>query len=488
MATRVLTERADNFQSFGRMTKSGNVLPFSPTELHHIYLKLDLESKYENAASAEDAKLFLRSVARAAMATADVAKHFGGELLEAQGSMIHACLPTGFSSSTSISEFASMLHAALTTTFRGRSRVQGWRMTIDTGNTLLVAGRGAHGDESWVSLGRAANRPAKHLYAQLQKPEDQRSLKRFHVGIFDHQTGRWGYQNLDVGSVRFSDFSFMENSLRTKEPTLHYPRAVQTRFGLVEKTALSVGSLGTGTSPTADKPQTYYGWVMRADLDGFTARVDQCFDNDDELQSLASDFYQIMNTATNFVGEHSETLAQLPWAGDNFSACAVFPSISEYEKALPKRLIDLSMDFEVEMNDLADQVGFGGWAHGIAGGSVHGNSNGNIFIAGIEVDERRYLVGAGEGVGRSIQAFSDINPEPEHYVVYQPDLENMDSEYKSKFRSATNTRNQQSSLFSISTTKDLLSARSYIDAKGAPVIVTSVGGYKEAIEPKHYYQ
>lgn len=475
MATRMILERAADLGQFTQLRAQG-YLPYSDLTLAHIYIKLDFKPQFENATTAEDARGFLRSVARAAMAADGVAQLHGGWLLEVQGSTIHVGLPLSTTAQRSV---IGDLHGALRMVFNDpESRVDGWRMTVDGGNTLVVPGRGVHGDESYVSLGRSANRPAKHLYAQLELPENRRSLKCFHVAIRDPKTGEWRHEHLDRFPMYLTETKSVAEAARSAEPTLHFFEAVgRERFVMAQ--ALPIGPAGTPSSPSPDKPHTYFGWVMRADLDGFSARVDECFDQGEKLKELGEQFIQIMEAAARFVELHKETLAQLPWAGDNFTAAAVFTSKTDYDSAAPERLAELSLDFEKEMKAEAVACDFGGWAHGVAGGIVHGNSHGNVYMAGVEVGGRRFLVGAGEGFGRSTQAFGDINPKPSEIVLYKPDWERLDHAYKDLFQPATTRRREKSSLYRIARADALRAARS---RRGSAAVTTTISFPRESRE------
>lgn len=439
-------------------SRTGREVPFLLDVIQHFYIKLDFQHQYENAKTAEDANGFLRSVARAAMAASHVAERYGGFLLEVQGSMLHIGIPANHGQLNSIRKESSKecvgdLHVALTELFgQARSRIDGWRMTVDGGKTLVVSGRGVHGDNSWVSLGRSANRPAKHLYSQLELPEDSRGLKRFYVGYFEENTGKWRHEPLNLQPSTLNEMRAIAKKIRASEPRVIYS-------GLITASAAPIPSSGHPAAPSADRPHTYFGWVMRTDLDGFTARVEACLDSDQKLGELAVVFYRLMDAAADFVQYHQEELAQLPWAGDNFTAAAVFSSKANYESAIPKQLVELTLDFEKEMTAIATECGFGGWAHSVAGGQVHGNAYGNIYIAGIEVGSRRFLVGAGEGVGRSTQGFGDIDPDAGEVVVYKDDWDLLANQYKEDFGTATTKRNQVSSLFRVAQARKLLSTR-----------------------------
>jgi hypothetical protein len=490
MANRLLTERVADLRTFGRVKAAGLKLPYAPQGLAHVYVKLDLKPQYENASTADDARGFLRSVARAAMAAQRIAERYDGVLLEVQGSTLHVGLSRrpGATEMDSANAYVADLHWAYRDVFNdSRSRVEGWRMTVDSGKTLLVAGRGPHGDDSWVSLGKAANRPAKHLYAQLELAEEDRELRRFFAGIRNPVTGEWHHERLDRTKSRLEEVKSIANEARQAEPKLDFLEAVP-QWKLATARALPLAPAGTPASPSPEKPHTYFGWVMRVDLDGFTARVEECFDNDQRLHELADEFYRIMEAAAQFTVLHKETLAQLPWAGDNFTAAAVFAARADYDRAIPRRLVELSLDFEKEMAEAAIDCGFGGWAHGIAGGDVHGNSAGNVYLAGVEVGQRRFLVGAGEGFGRSAQAFGDINPKAKEVVVFKPDWERLDEAYKKAFEPAVTQRGQESTLYRVAKVDVLIRARARQASVGAATTITFPGGQSRPVPSKPHWK
>lgn len=461
--------------------------PFLPGTITHIYVQLEFKPQFENAKTADDARKFHRSINRAAHAAHHLAESYGGWLLEVQGSMLHVGLQDG---GTSTESFVAELHHAYNAIFDDRTlAVDGWRLTVDIGRTLIVAGRGVHNDESYVSLGRAANNPAKHLYRQMELAEDKRALKRFFVGLYNAQSEEWVHRDMNALAVKLNERNqTIEKAAKTFEPSIDYINAMsESNWKMVTAQAVPIDSPGTTTSPQADKPLTNFGWVMRADLDGFTKRVEECFDDDAKLMVLAQDFYAIMEAAAEFVDSHRENMIQLPWAGDNFTSAAVFTSKVDYDEAIPRRLVELSMDFEKELNDAASGSGFGGWAHSVAGGLVHGNSNGNVYVAGIEIGGRRFLVGAGEGFGRTAQAFTDIKPKANCIVAYMPDYKRLDEDYKERFVACDNTRGEKSTLYMLSDLDDLVFARGKRAVEPKAVAFTpSCGKERKVLVKPHY--
>src|SRR5688500_18395160 len=107
--TPVFTERAADLARFSKIRSAGKALPFALLPLEHIYIKLQYKQQFENAANAADARAFLRSVTRAAMAAERLAEEYHGFLLEVQGSMLHVGLPRGLTDQAAT--YVSNLHA-----------------------------------------------------------------------------------------------------------------------------------------------------------------------------------------------------------------------------------------------------------------------------------------------------------------------------------------------------------------------------------------
>lgn len=483
MTAQILTERVGDFADFKRVRALGRAQPFTPQDLAHVYIKLEFDKRHENASSADDARGFLSSVARASIAASSLAEYYGGVLLEVQGSMLHVALPH---TSVNIRDYAADLHGIYRALFQSSTgRVQGWRLAADRGRTLIVAGRGVHGDDSYVSLGKSANRPAKHIYAQLDLPEDQRLLKRFWLGVRESQADRWRHIDLNTLTPRSERAVSIAEDARTGQPQMEFVGALRTQEATFNRTAAPIPQ---AVAPSAERPFTYFGWVMRCDLDGFTSRVEGCFDDDQRLRELAGQFYAIMDEATQFVSHHSEILAQLPWAGDNFTAAVFFAAKEDYDQAGQLRLVELSLDFDKEMEEATVDGRFAGWAHGIAGGEVHGNASGNVYLGSVVVGGRRFLVGAGEGFGRSSQAFADINPQAQDVVLYEPDWKRLDETYRGAFEPAINTRGEQSTLYRVAKARRLLRERAQREAVATTTTVTIAHGRREVVATKPHYR
>jgi hypothetical protein len=138
------------------------------------------------------------------------------------------------------------------------------------------------------------------------------------------------------------------------------------------------------------------------------------------------------------------------------------------------------------MAETAKRVGFGGWAHAVAGGDVHGNSNGNVYLGSVLLEDRRFLVGVGEGFGRSAKAFTDINPNANVVVAYEPDYARLDEPYKEAFKPAINVRGELSSLYRIAKLEALTKIRVKRDTVATPLFVTVAPDRAHSVSGRPY--
>lgn len=479
--------RAGNYLQLREARQDKDSLSLYPGVLTHVYVRLDMKDRYECATTTADALSYLRAVAKAATICETIAQSAGGFVLEVQGSTIHIGLVDHEQSPDAVAVFGSAIHTAFSSGIGPvYSAVTGWRITADTGKTLVIPGRGVHGDLSYVSLGNSANRPAKHLYAQLSLPEDKRQLKKYYIGVRVPATGKWMHQPLTqvVDEERTKHYKIAA-STRMEEPTI---RAAVSLGGVHEVTAMAVPlqSPGGSGAPTAQNPNVFFGWVMRADLDGFTQRVEDCHDNEQALLDLGKKFIGIMDTAAAFVDTHNEYMVQLPWSGDNFTAAVVFDGKSKYDAARAKRLLEQTLDFDDELKASTHFSGFNGWGFGVCGADISRNASGNVFIGSVEFDGRRFLVGAGQGFARTLQAFADLKPDPDQLAVYIEDHAELHPMYQRDFDDAKKSDGTVSSLFKISSQKDLQVRRLEPQTANRSVEVMAAGGVASSISAKPY--
>lgn len=104
------------------------------------------------------------------------------------------------------------------------------------------------------------------------------------------------------------------------------------------------------------------------------------------------------------------------------------------------------------------------------------------------VGDRRFLVGAGEGFGRSTQAFADINPQAGEVVLYEPDCLKLDDTYRRAFEPAINRRGEQSSLFRVANASGLVRARAQMGAVATTTTASFAPGSRVEVATKPHHR
>lgn len=459
------------------------------SHLWHLYVHVELAHEQLNAQTKANAKKCLTNIGDAAFAVEYSVASIGGSVIEVQGDLLHAIVPLNVCDESKMVSVATQLHEALKMTFARNEGVLGWRMSADKGRTLIVDGVDIHGDRSLVSLGNAANRPAKKLYQQLAiSNEDDRKLKRGWLVVRRGSEATWKYYNLNLRG------SLLESDELRKSAAVMASREVKIEaFRPLTKSALADPGIvraqaASMQAPENEDPYTGFGWVMRTDLDGFTSRVAVCYDDPVRLAQLAQDVRHIMQQAANFAEQHEENLVQLPWAGDKFTAAVVYQTKDDYLESCSEGIIEFSIDFNESLDKEASHAGFGGWAHGVAGGpEVHANAQGNIFIGSVSFGNRRFLIGAGLGMGRSNQAFIDIAIKPDEMGLFDSDYKTLSDGYSKCFEACENAQGQTSSLFKKACFKDLKKQKYAHLTRGVATKVTVPSVGIVSSKPRPYF-
>lgn len=480
-----VTDRRLDAAGIKRIASRRDKTPLFPLFMCHVYVHLDIQRECEYPRNSRDALRYLKSVAKVASTLEAVAREFDGLVLEVQGSTIHVGLLGELAPTQSIDSFADSAHTALDKISPRLSEiVLGWRFTADAGKTLLVPGLGVHQDLSFVSLGNAANRPAKHLYRQLSISESNRQLKRYYLAKRSEQTGDWLHRPLrkvELGRT-------LQEGVKWASETAASAQLAQLADDgqIITAMAVPIAPPGSSGAPSAERPECFFGWVMRADLDGFTKRVEECHDHDTELLDLGEKFLAIMDEARKFVAEHKEYMVQLPWAGDNFTAAVVFKSQPDYNTAREKRIVEHVLDFDRDLREALDLSDFNGWAYGPVGTDVHGGAIGNVFIGAVEFDNRRFLVGSGQGFARSQQVFADIEPDANEMTAFMEDYEHMSEGYKKLFKEAEKPDGAISALFRVAPVKDLSIEHVRLGTNDHYISITNPTGQERSLQAKPY--
>jgi len=187
--------------------------------------------------------------------------------------------------------------------------------------------------------------------------------------------------------------------------------------------------------PSPEDLYSCYGFILSMDLDGFTRRVaNAALGSMDDKRRLAEDFLDIMRRTAAFAANHPDTFIQFPFAGDNAIFAVTADSLDDYRRRKKVSAVVIALEWEVAMGDRARAAGYGGWGQSLAGGGIpHGNSKGNLHVAGILLGGRRYLIGVGPGMRHARQGFVHVDPSPKELAMFRSDIADLDDRLKKDF-------------------------------------------------------
>jgi hypothetical protein len=186
-------------------------------------------------------------------------------------------------------------------------------------------------------------------------------------------------------------------------------------------------------------PSQVQGFYLRADLDGFSKDVREAFDHGDEaVLALVLRFERIMKYADAYASGSANMTVKLPWAGDCANlillpsegyqvAQGSLPVLASAQWHDQRQVTSLS-----EENNWAKLIGKNEWVVSCAGGNDEG-SNGSLLIATIRTKYRSFLVGAGWGSKRSLDAQGVKGNRGGHTVLPKDDYAELDSTYRPDF-------------------------------------------------------
>lgn len=416
---------ASSFRAISQST------PFWFGNLAHLYLEIKLDlAELEGAESSSKARQAHDYIRKAADVCHAVGSYLGGQVLEIHGRTIHVGLE--YSSSSEIGDrmkFASgLIHVLLERTY-GSGGPDGWRIAGDHAATLTVTSEGIHQDTSLVSLSPAANFPAKQL-ARKKVPVWTAGLnidQKWSLTALDELAENYRCREI-VKEVIPGRRNLVEMVAASNSELIHFASSKQIRQ-VVTAQAAPVGN------PSSEELYSCYGFVLSMDLDGFTRRVAAAaLGTQADKRMLAEDFLDIMRRTATFAANHPDTFIQFPFAGDNAIFAVTADSVEDYKRRKKVSAVEIALEWELAMGDRARSAGYGGWGQSLAGGKVpHGNSKGNLHVAGILLGGRRFLVGVGPGMRHARQGFAHVDPTPKELAMFREDIADLDDRLKKDF-------------------------------------------------------
>ena len=414
----------------------------------HLYPDLRIHSHYVCDPDASKRQQTMKALVKLGQVSLAVATKFGGQLLEHQGQRTHLWIPR-LNSPQGQSE---ILSALLELDYLVRKHVQplipnGWKSyasSADFGPTVFVRSADLNGGDSIVSLSPAANRPAKVLF-QLADGEIWLSGQKHNARALYAAYG-------------------------TEQRATADPATVAANFSQVDTFRGEAMVKFAKEHPIAkDSLEPCLGYVFRADIDGFSALIQGAFNSSTDMKAVVAGFI----AATRTVKTYAEStpiaaFVQLPWAGDCCTLVAVVEDHAEYRVARESNIVEIAVEFEAQCGTkvLTPLLGNVAWAYSVAGGDAHGNQIGNLLIANITLGSRTFMVGAGKGIRRSLDAETQITIQREQTSLFIEDKPCLKPHLRAEFAPGNSN-------FHLAKVADLKRSNAIIQAGILPVTTTT---------------
>jgi hypothetical protein len=368
----------------------------------HLYSELRPVEGLQVAETDEAAQKYLRVIEEYTHAGLVAANLFGLELLELQGNVLHFHKEGGLTKTTALEalQFSYVFTKVLYETLANDLDDQwhGFAICMDHGDSVIVR-HGQSSNSSAVSLGPAANSPAKRLlYGKT--PAGHAEFPGSWVPQLLGGTCRepWFALNLRdrerLPSLSQFENAQLEGQLRRiilENRTIRARETRTTPFSLVQANDL----IDRGNFST-DRPLRMRAFCMRADLDGFSPTVKAAFlQGEEAVEAVAKGFLKILQFGDYFEKKHYGSV-RLPWAGD----CASFliPPSMDIQAFRGKDWIAFVEEWQSFAADTPDgrKQQWGStfknvaWSIGMAYAD-----NGSCLVAPVEALSRKFLIGAG---------------------------------------------------------------------------------------------
>lgn len=418
----------------------------------HLYIDLFLSEAITTSQTEETAKTLLAAieeVADIANASARVADTF---LFEVQGLRTHVFINAPILEETSFGRllgFSSYLAKSIDKRVR-KIVGEDYRkccMAAAHGSAIVIS-TGKKADDSLISLGNPANRPAKRLSREdigdgiLAVPIEMVADARFVESELSEQSGnKW--LHIDVAGKDLRRTLVESDRLMLEE--IANAQRISDSDELVCLSAKSSEVVDTSNA-TVEKPRVIQAMVFRADLDGFTSKVEEASRRGEAaLRLVVEELLAILDIPQAFEDYLERKVVRLPWAGDCYTACFLLDddeSVEELRReAVPTACLlwhdpdgAVNRTRDVHLRRIASRQK---WSVGVAVGEA---AHGKLLIANIHTSDRKFLVAAGWAVRHSLEAQNSKGLSENESAVHVADHEAMRPPYKPVFQAWENGR------------------------------------------------
>jgi hypothetical protein len=460
-------------------------LPYADTNGYHIYSDLDFRlivAAPENANAAYLNLQILQAYASAADSVTSLSKI---RILEVQGQRLHmfreAEAPTPIATREVVQACKAFYRLAVRqiTALASESAFT-IRMATDYGRAILLRSGGDDPSESIISLGDPANRPAKKLARDVGRSGVPAGHLAMNETAVTNQTAppSWMLIDLRVEVVQKSAAEALEESAEEQYKLVS--------FSAMEKLAQE---FEPNPKNPVQSPRKRNGFMMRADLDGFSRQVHQALQAGSAgVAKLVQDFSAIMQYPAAFKDSLPGGVKVLlfPWAGDCANLlleCEDYPLERSY---LPNRAA-------LNWHDQGRGIATSGitwkapmrgckWLVAIAGGEHVAADHGFILTGNIAAGGRTFHIGGGWSWRRSLDAEQSTSTPAEYTIIHHEDHTPLDRLLKPPYAD----HRDHPALFKIASFDALVKAQREHDSEAArtsAVTVASTGIQVKAARP-----
>jgi hypothetical protein len=344
----VLGLRARKSLAFSQTFANDDGVLFSDVTGFHIYGDLGLHLRLAAAEDLRNADRYLDILQEYAEIAEGCCAPAGVVLLEVQGERLHFLQPAPAAEADSIKKLLQF-SIALTNTVYDRLKAKagsdwnGFALAADHGRAIIVA-TGREGDDSVISFGDAANRPAKRLARTPAVKSGHLALRTAVVGRSPLLVGGGAYRQnenwIDVNVKEPPSYLEQISDAALRAQINESTNAIVNAVGRRERLVTFAAAEDLADRATVDDPVEVQGLCLRADLDNFTRQVEQAFaaNNDTAIRALVERFLVIMDFPEEFARKLNRPVISLPWAGD--CATQIVPlrrgeSWDQFRKSMP---------------------------------------------------------------------------------------------------------------------------------------------------------
>ncbi len=460
-------------------------VPYSDTKGYHIYSDLDFRLIVSAPETVNSAYLNLQILQAYASAAESVSTLAEIQILEVQGQRLHlfrqadAPIPEITESMINACRVFYRIAIREIARFAGQEEFS-VRMAADYGRAIFLRSSGDDPSESVVSLGDAANRPAKKLARDVSRAGVPAGKLAINETAISGQIGAPSWRLVDLAAEPTPEAALwaLEESAIEK-------------YRMVSFSAMEVLAKEFEPNPNnpVHAPHRRTGFVMRADLDGFSAQVRSALlAGDAAVAELVRDFTAIMQYPTAFKDSLPEGVSVLlfPWAGDCANFLLECDDYALERTYLPNRA---ALNWHDQGRGIATSgINWKGpmrgckWLVAIAGGDNVLVEHGFILTGNVFAGGRSFHVGAGWSWRRSLDAEQASSTPPEYTIIHREDHRPLDDTLKMPYAD----HRDHPALFKIASFEALVKAQRQHDdeaARSSAVVVPKTGIEVKAPRP-----